>query len=188
MEVMTPGGMFSRGHRPERILAKDTLPISGKPIPEFDDRRSIRDMFRRKASLVQPQSAKNELGASQLDSEEPFSAEHALQISPTITSKKPSIYEAIPDFLSLMDKKKPLGETLTTKPLKRVNSSPTATTPATSSKGQQSLKVFSKRKALSKSSIDIARPDVEKKLSRLKRHKIFRSTLSKNRRDHRSGP
>lgn len=89
LDVMDPGGMFLRGHRQRKYSAKDILPLSGKLISEFDGRRSIRDTFRRKASLVRSQSVnKSELGASQLHTEEPCSVEHPLQISPTIIFKK----------------------------------------------------------------------------------------------------
>lgn len=73
-----------------------------------------------------------------------------------------------------MDKKRPLRETLITKPWKRVKSISTATMPMTSSKGQQSLKVFLKPKAVTNSGIDIdiTSPDKEKELSQWKTARI----------------
>lgn len=109
-------------------------------------------MFSRKASL-RPQSVdKSELGAYK----EPCSIEDPLQMSPTIKSKKHSIHEVIPDSLSPVDKKQSFGETSTTKPLKRAKLSSSTTTPAPSSKGQQSLNAFFKPKAVPTSGIDIA--------------------------------
>ena len=43
--------MFKDGERREEWSTKSLLPMSGKLIPEFDRRRSIRDMFSRKPSL-----------------------------------------------------------------------------------------------------------------------------------------
>lgn len=169
LDVMNPSGMFLHGLRQREYSAKDILPLSGKLIPEFDGRRSIRDMFSRKASLLRPQSVdKSELGAS----EEPCSTEHPLQMSPTTISKKHSIHEAIPDSSSPVDIKQSFGETLTTKPLKRAKVGSSTTTPATSSKGQQRLNVFFKPKAVPTSGIDIASPDHKKELSQSNTDKI----------------
>lgn len=44
-------GMFFRGTREREWSTKDLLPMSAKLIPEFDRRRSIRDMFTKKPSL-----------------------------------------------------------------------------------------------------------------------------------------
>lgn len=44
---MNPPGIFQGGQRLRTITIKDSLPFSGKLMPEFDRRRSIKDMFRR---------------------------------------------------------------------------------------------------------------------------------------------
>ena len=44
-------GMFKNGVRQRDWSAKDLLPLSAKLIPEFDRRRSIKDMFAKKAAL-----------------------------------------------------------------------------------------------------------------------------------------
>ena len=169
LDVMNPSGMFLHGLRQREYSTKDILPLSGKLIPEFDGRRSIRDMFSRKASLLRPQSAdKSELGAYK----EPCSVEKPVQLSPTIKSKKHSIHEGIPDSLSPVDKKQPSGETLTTKPLKRAKLSSTTSTPVTNSKGQQRLNVFFKPKAASTTGIDIASLDHKEELSQLNTDQI----------------
>lgn len=49
-DVMNPAGMFKDGKRLRDWSAKYLLPMSAKLIPEFDRRRSIRDMFMRKAT------------------------------------------------------------------------------------------------------------------------------------------
>ncbi|KAI8225259.1 DNA-(apurinic or apyrimidinic site) lyase 2 [Colletotrichum sp. SAR 10_96] len=48
VDLMNPSGMFRQGDRLREWAAKDLLPLSAKLIPEFDKRRSIRDMFMKK--------------------------------------------------------------------------------------------------------------------------------------------
>ena len=47
---MNPPGMFRNGKRQQEYSTKCLLPTSGRLIPEFDRRRSIKDMFTRKPS------------------------------------------------------------------------------------------------------------------------------------------
>ncbi|CAF3432477.1 unnamed protein product [Fusarium graminearum] len=53
-EMMNPPGMFHGERRLRDWNAKDLLPLSAKLIPEFDRRRSIRDMFTKKAASAAP--------------------------------------------------------------------------------------------------------------------------------------
>lgn len=48
---MNPPNTFRAGKRLREWGSKDLLPLSGKLIPEFDRRRNIRDMFKRKPTL-----------------------------------------------------------------------------------------------------------------------------------------
>lgn len=54
-DVVNPPGIFVDGVRKREHMTKDILPMSGKLIPEFDGRRSIRDMFARKPSVAKLQ-------------------------------------------------------------------------------------------------------------------------------------
>ncbi|TQB69196.1 Class II abasic (AP) endonuclease [Monascus purpureus] len=47
-DIMNPPGMFEKGERKREYTMKDLLPLSGRLIPEFDRRRSIKDMFSRR--------------------------------------------------------------------------------------------------------------------------------------------
>ncbi|TPX14866.1 uncharacterized protein E0L32_004975 [Thyridium curvatum] len=49
-DLMNPAGMFENGQRLRDWTVKDLLPLSAKLIPEFDRRRSIKDMFFKKPS------------------------------------------------------------------------------------------------------------------------------------------
>ncbi|CAK97103.1 uncharacterized protein An11g10190 [Aspergillus niger] len=55
-DIMNPPGMFENGERRQEYTAKYLLPTSGRLIPEFDKRRSIKDMFTRRPSNA-PQSS-----------------------------------------------------------------------------------------------------------------------------------
>jgi AP endonuclease-2 len=60
-------GMFKNGVRQREWTIKDLLPTSAKLIPEFDRRRSIRDMFSKKPSLPAGESSMT-IGATPLPS------------------------------------------------------------------------------------------------------------------------
>ena len=49
-DAMNPPGVFEKGQRRRDLSQKDMLPLSGKQIPEFAGRRSIKDMFFKKPS------------------------------------------------------------------------------------------------------------------------------------------
>ena len=48
-DIMNPPGMFVEGKRRREWVLKDLLPTSAKMLPEFQNRRSIKDMFSRPA-------------------------------------------------------------------------------------------------------------------------------------------
>lgn len=50
LDLMNPKGMFEGGKRQREWSNKDLLPLSARLIPEFDRRRSIKDMFTKKSS------------------------------------------------------------------------------------------------------------------------------------------
>lgn len=51
LDIMNPPGMFDNGERRQEYTTKLLLPTSGRLIPEFDKRRSIKDMFSRKPDM-----------------------------------------------------------------------------------------------------------------------------------------
>lgn len=124
--------------------------MSGKLIPEFDGRRSIRDMFTHRPSVQQ--SAINETaGAMSAAGSLAPNAETA-EVKDQQTTPAPAATGASPSpktsstVLSAA-KKRPLTEASSVKPLKRSKSGSAAVAIAASSKGQQSLKGFFKPKA-----------------------------------------
>lgn len=56
LKDLMSAGMFKGGVRQREWSVKDLLPMSAKLIPEFDRRRSIKDMFAKKPSLSKAES------------------------------------------------------------------------------------------------------------------------------------
>lgn len=178
LDVMNPAEMFVHGRRHREYSTKDILPLSGKLIPEFDGRRSIRDMFSRKPSLLQQQSkdisfADTALCGLPAYSEPPLKVEQPVQGIHTIAANEPALHNITPKCVRPSDTKRSLGEATNGRPLKRVKSGSTGTgTPATCSKGQQSLMGFFKPKATSSSTTGIASPKTEMQPSQPRWDKI----------------
>jgi AP endonuclease-2 len=81
-DMMNPPGVFKNGQRIRKITTKDHPPFSGKLLPEFDKRRSIKDMFKTKERLKarappQPPSstASLQMAAEKLQSSKPEKGE-----------------------------------------------------------------------------------------------------------------
>ncbi|KAF9888441.1 Class II abasic (AP) endonuclease [Aspergillus nanangensis] len=69
-DIMNPAGIFVGGERRQEYDSKFILPTSGRLIPEFDKRRSIKDMFSRTATKV-PSKASVFPNATQTASTQP---------------------------------------------------------------------------------------------------------------------
>jgi AP endonuclease 2 len=52
LDIMNPPGMFENGKRLRKWNAKDMPALSGRLIPEFAQRRNIRDMFSKRPSAA----------------------------------------------------------------------------------------------------------------------------------------
>ena len=171
---MNPTGMFLHGQRQREYSTKDILPLSGKLIPEFDGRRSIRDMFNRKPSLAPKQckcipSPEADIGTSSTWlSKPPLAGKQALQRTRSSRTECETTGTNPAKSLSPTDNKRLLGEGVNAKSLKRAKVGSTATMPVASSKGQQqSLKGFFKPKGASGSISGIATLDLEMVASQL---------------------
>lgn len=147
---MNPTGMFSEGQRQREYSTKDILPMSGKLIPEFDGRRSIRDMFTHRPSVQQLASNETPSTMSAAGSLAPNAETAEVEDQPTTPAPPATGASSSPKTSSTVSsavKKRPLSEASSVKLLKRSKSGSTAVALAASSKGQQSLKGFFKPKA-----------------------------------------
>jgi AP endonuclease-2 len=55
-DLLNPPDVFKDGERLRDCSTKDLVPFSGKLLPEFDRRRSIKDMFKNQASSLGPKA------------------------------------------------------------------------------------------------------------------------------------
>jgi len=164
LDVMNPPGMFENGKRLRENSVKDILPLSGKMIPEFDRRQSIRDMFKRKPTLPTEKSA--DLSIAQdppatapipSDDQSGTATKSAAELDSllAITSKTPLSPPSNPtpmpgiEIASTSKLKRVSSDTLTKMSFKRGKLESTSLKPPAVSqgKGQQSLKGFFKPKA-----------------------------------------
>lgn len=138
IDLMNPPGMFKAGARLRDLsLSQDLLPLSGRLLPEFDKRRSIKDMFSRVKAPVKPPSAA-------LQTSSPLKAQSATHSTGTTDLEMPrTIRESGTNTKSPLkspEKRRASGAPLPKYAKKSKTSSST-------SKGQQSLRGFFAPKA-----------------------------------------
>lgn len=155
LDVMNPAGMFLDGIRQREYSKKDILPLSGKLIPEFDRRRSIRDMFSRKPSLVQSKStdlssAETEFDACVPSSEKFLAAEQSPQrkVNTSATQGAPFTENTSNSWPS-PNNKRSLEINGMAQPPKKLKPSSSMSIPPQSAKSQQSFQELFRPKAAS---------------------------------------
>ena len=163
LDVMNPPGMFIGGQRHRDYSMKDMLPLSGKLIPEFDRRRSIRDMFS-KPSLPKGQSVSSSMAiqentpepaqSDEFDGRRPIEREtenaqmdESERASPVPPTPVPAPFKSASPGSTSAGNKRSFSEVSTNRPLKRAKSGSSASASNGTGKGQQSLKGFFKPKA-----------------------------------------
>ena len=156
LDLMNPPGMFNKGRRQREYSTKDILPLSGRLIPEFDGRRSIRDMFTRKPSIQSLSGAAPSIyvGEELAGSGENPTVRNTTQGSTaTLQASAFSPSSSAASSATSADKKRPSTDAPASRSLKRSKSNSAAAVPAVAGKGpaiagkgQQSLKGFLKPK------------------------------------------
>jgi AP endonuclease-2 len=176
-DIMNPPGMFKEGVRQREWNSKDLLPLSARLIPEFDRRRSIRDMFTKKSTLAKAETMGSTLENGETRDEEqvesqqhdvgqqntsaPFGAATIItpdalsNASPVVGKNATPVPLNLTSAASLTGSPKANGkrpaETSTPRSLKRSKSggskATSTETKGQSTKGQSSLKGFFKPKA-----------------------------------------
>ena len=152
LDIMNPEGIFEGGKRVQEWSNKNLLPMSGRLIPEFDRRRSIRDMFTRIPSMSKEINTEVNSG-SEKDMITPSLASPISFDAPTSTlacngespKKFPSITAPSPPKQTLGKRVAKTDNTLP--PLKKAKSTLAQPAPG---KGQQSLAGFFKPKVAPK--------------------------------------
>ncbi|KAL4740192.1 Endonuclease/exonuclease/phosphatase [Aspergillus similis] len=90
LDIVNPPGVFKNGERQQNYTTKFLLPLSGRLIPEFDRRRSIKDMFMRK-----PSQPSRKMSSPQ-NSTASFSNEETSMIARTVTNPPKHSYADAP--------------------------------------------------------------------------------------------
>ncbi|KAF2804488.1 DNase I-like protein [Mytilinidion resinicola] len=155
-DIMNPPGMFQDGKRLREWSTKDLTAFSGRLLPEFSNRRNIRDMFARKPSVATSKSnAERPTASSSIvineemnetqESEHP-SEETSQEDSTRQSLPPPSTGESTTSSVSLSSNKRSSSNPQSAKPLKKLKSSGATSKSPAPSKGQQSLRGFFKPK------------------------------------------
>ncbi|KAH8703733.1 DNA lyase Apn2 [Talaromyces proteolyticus] len=141
-DIVNPPGVFKDGERQREYSTKDLLPLSGRLIPEFNSRRSIKDMFFGKPSSLSSSGSRTPENAPGKESQTPTIPEPNLEDAVSLgqTQSKPTlpVTERTPSSLSNGTSKRLRAENISAPPPKRTKSSGKSE----SSKGQQSLMGF----------------------------------------------
>ena len=149
-DLMNPPGAFQNGQRLRDLCLKDSPPLSGRLITEFDRRRNIRDMFARKpsSSSTQPDIASASNGTPSGLMHPPDIVPRASQTATTTTEKLeqsttfPNPSQALPTLKEPSSSIKRSASLTSTRPFKRTKSDSKPAQPQAGAKGQQSLKGF----------------------------------------------
>jgi AP endonuclease-2 len=144
LDILNPPGMFRDGIRQREFSsANDTLPMSGKLLPEFDKRRSIRDMFTRKPTLSKTEStAKPE--PDEVESTKAPNTNTRLEgpLKRTLERKGGSAEAENGANSQRTAEKRRASATSPAKPIKRTKPMNSSASSQPLTKGQQSLKGF----------------------------------------------
>ncbi|KAL4894194.1 Endonuclease/exonuclease/phosphatase [Aspergillus ambiguus] len=155
-DIMNPPGVFVDGRRQQQYTQKLILPISGRLIPEFDKRRSIKDMFSRKASATATKQSNATSQPSSFPREESIPGNGDSSGTETTLPMKPSSSQ---DSQGPTRKRTQRNEPVP--PIKRSKSTPTQTQSTLG--GQKTLQGFFKPKDSTNEQlkeISSARPDI----------------------------
>jgi AP endonuclease 2 len=150
-DLMNPEGMFRDGKRLREWSTKDLLPTSARLIPEFDRRRSIKDMFFKKPSTSNPPFLpKSESSiSSNIDAQEASSSLASNFNTLTTTQSSSSTPKVPPTKTASSGMKRNASSASPSKSQKRTKSGQSKEPP--NLRGQSSLMGFFKPKPTEKS-------------------------------------
>ncbi|KAE8139660.1 Endonuclease/exonuclease/phosphatase [Aspergillus pseudotamarii] len=151
LDIMNPPGMFNNGVRRQEYTTKLLLPTSGRLIPEFDKRRSIKDMFSRKPNNFSQKPPTTSASTTCASTREQVYGIDAVENSSLGASKpSPPIADSSPTCKGTVRKRSGKSDLPTS--VKRSRSF-TSQTAATSVTAQRTLKGFFKPKGAVSSQI-----------------------------------
>lgn len=141
VDILNPPGVFKDGKRLRELdPAKDIPRTSGKLMPEFHKRRSIKDMFSKKPTLSTAKSTVFIESESLKPIEETATASKLASTPPRTSKLTNSPNKPVNSFNAA--EKRRSSTTSPAKPVKRSKSNGSTSNSQGSAKGQQSLKGF----------------------------------------------
>ncbi|KAF7168252.1 hypothetical protein CNMCM5623_001295 [Aspergillus felis] len=143
LDIMNPPGMFKDGKRQQEYSTKYLLPTSGRLIPEFDKRRSIKDMFSRKPSTNTQTPTTNAPTLKRFASTQEMETPTAISESAASRSAAVSDSTQTKQIVRKRSQKSETGSPVSVKRSKSGSAQPSA--PSTT--GQRTLKGFFKPKS-----------------------------------------
>jgi AP endonuclease-2 len=133
IDIMNPPGVFNNGIRQKDWNIKDLPPFSARLMPEFYQRRSIKDMFKKPTAPAIPASTSNSQAVTS-------STSHPTSVFVgSVSSATPQSKTAVSPS---PDRKRKASETSVSQPKKKQKAALNPTSKAAPAKGQKSLKGF----------------------------------------------
>jgi AP endonuclease-2 len=133
---MNPPGVFSNGIRQKDWNVKDLPSFSARLMPEFSQRRSIKDMFKKPTAPAAPASSSNGQTVTPSTAQPTGTSEVTDESASTVAPQSKAAASSSPD------RKRKASETSVSQPIKKQKATPNSTSKAAPAKGQKSLKGF----------------------------------------------
>lgn len=150
---MNPSGVFKDGARQIPWNVKEVPPFSAKLMPEFYQRRSIKDMFKKPSvtrSISSSQATTSTTTPSGPESNGLAFMHATTDKTDTAIDTQVSASSRPRSIAGSPDRKRSVSETQSAKPAKKQKVAASTTTKPAPAKGQQSLKGFFQPKGLAK--------------------------------------
>jgi AP endonuclease-2 len=162
VDIMNPPGVFNDGVRQKDWNIKDLPPFSARLMPEFYQRRSIKDMFKKPTAPAAPASASNSQTVTSSTSQPTQTTDESRVKDESASTATPHSKTAVSPS---PDRKRKASETSISQTMKKQKAAPSSTSRAAPTKGQKSLKGFFQSKPKSEepaTSVTGNTPDLSK--------------------------
>lgn len=140
LDIMNPPGVFNNGTRHKEWNVKELPPFSARLMPEFYQRRSIKDMFKKPTAPATPATTASSLN-SQTGSASASNPLNTTNTSSALDEKANSSSTKVATSPS-PERKRKASETSITQSSKKQKPAPTSSSKVAPVKGQKSLKGF----------------------------------------------
>ncbi|KAI4763098.1 apyrimidinic endonuclease [Aureobasidium sp. EXF-3400] len=139
IDIMNPPGIFNNGVRQKEWNIKELPPFSARLMPEFYQRRSIKDMFKKPTVPPAPASTSNSQTVTSSASQSTHTTDESRVKDEFTSTAAPHSKTAVSPS---PDRKRKASETSVSQTTKKQKAAPSSTSKAAPAKGQKSLKGF----------------------------------------------